>query len=62
LQGPKAVEELLGVQVKIALAWLQGERVESHRFAAVLILKVSKTLHSNFFLFHHAFSYAFAFV
>jgi hypothetical protein len=56
------VEELLGVQVKIALAWLQGERVESHRFAAVLILKVSKTLHSNFFLFHHAFSYAFAFV
>ncbi|KAH7427560.1 hypothetical protein KP509_10G049200 [Ceratopteris richardii] len=26
-------------QVKLALSWLQGERVESHRFAAVLILK-----------------------
>jgi hypothetical protein len=62
LEGPKAAEEVLGVQVKIALAWLQGERVESHRFAAVLILKVSKTLHPNFFLFHHAFFYAFALV
>lgn len=28
-------------QVKIALDWLRGERVEYRRFAAVLILKVS---------------------
>jgi FKBP12-rapamycin complex-associated protein len=60
--GGALTADVVESQVKIALAWLQGERVESHRFAAVLILKVSKTLHSNFFLFHHAFSYAFAFV
>lgn len=28
-------------QVKIALEWLRGERVEYRRFAAVLILKIS---------------------
>lgn len=28
-------------QMKIALEWLRGERVEYRRFAAVLILKVS---------------------
>lgn len=30
-------------QVKNALEWLKGERIEYRRFAAVLILKVSET-------------------
>lgn len=30
----------IGSQVKKSLEWLQEERVENHRFAAVLILKV----------------------
>jgi hypothetical protein len=38
-RGRKLCSLLL--QVKRALEWLQGERVESKRFAAVLILKVS---------------------
>lgn len=29
------------LQVKMALDWLRGDRVEYRRFAAVLILKVS---------------------
>lgn len=33
--------DLLYLQVKIALDWLKGNRVEYRRFAAVLILKVS---------------------
>lgn len=31
-------------QVKVALNWLHGERIEYRRFAAVLILKVSMKL------------------
>lgn len=38
-------------QVKKSLEWLQGERVENHRLAAVLILKVSK-LFSCLLLIH----------
>lgn len=37
--GGALTADVVESQVKIALAWLQGERVESHRFAAVLILK-----------------------
>lgn len=31
-------------QVKMALDWLRGDRVEYRRFAAVLILKVSVSM------------------
>lgn len=34
-------------QVKIALDWLRGDRVEYRRFAAVLILKVRPTFSSH---------------
>ena len=34
-------------QVKIALDWLRGERIEYRRFAAVLILKVIHHFNCN---------------
>lgn len=43
-------------QVKKALEWLQGERIEYRRFAAVLILKVSEVVLSYWFMKNFLFS------